>query len=168
MKIAKIMGALCFCAVIGIADDASYKKSFDRFLEVSQANAVLKELTDGKMVDKMLQSLYTETNTQINESQKTEIARIMKNTMKDIFDEAVPAILEMYKKYFTESDLKEMTKFYETAAGQKMAKSLISIQEDTQQIMLKVMTTHFPAMQQKVQEVLESGNGKKASSTNTK
>ena len=61
----------------------------------------------------------------MTEEQKAEVARIQAKTQEIVrkalsWDEMRPVYLDVYKKTYTREDVRAITKFYESAAGQRM------------------------------------------------
>jgi len=76
----------------------------------------------------------------------TFIVSELKNMVKKAVGEYYPKI---YDNYFTEKDIKELIKFYKSAAGQKYLKVAPDIQND---LMQNYMKTDFLEFQKKIEQ----------------
>ena len=86
---------------------------------------------------------------EMTEEQKAEVARIQAKTQEIVrkalsWEEMRPVYLDVYKKTYTREDVRAISKFYESAAGQRML-------DKNPALMQNIMT----AVQQKMVPMLE-------------
>lgn len=136
----------------------SYKKAYEKFLEISKSNAVLNSLTNGQTFDMLLKQIEAEAGSGITPAQKKEIEKIMRTTFTEISNTMKDAMLEIYQKYYTESDLNELSAFYQSGVGKKFADNMMNVIYDSQELVQFIIVRYLPEMQQKVEAVLEQSS----------
>ena len=70
-------------------------------------------------------------------------------------DELVEAMIPVYQKYFTHSDIKAINEFYGSPTGQKLVKNTIAMMMDTMQAVQPVVKKHMPEIQAQIQAQME-------------
>ena len=68
------------------------------------------------------------------------------------FDEAVKAILPVYRKHFTLAELQELNKFYSTDAMQAMVKKTPFVAQDLAPVQLKMMSDFLARVEARLNE----------------
>lgn len=98
-----------FAQSSGAASDEAYKAKVTRMIEVSGANktfeAIIPQLTG------MFKAQYS--------SIPDKVWDALETTLTSSFPELLEALIPVYQKYYTLSDLDELIKFYESPIGQK-------------------------------------------------
>lgn len=130
----------------------SYKKAFEKFLAVSKTNVVINNLKDGQSIDMLLNHILSKANT-ATAAQKKEIEKVVRATFRQIADDLQEAMLEIYQKYYTEADLNELSAFYQSGVGKKLADNTMNIMRDSQELVQVLGARHFPEMDHKLQAI---------------
>ena len=97
----------------------------DRLLKASRAESLLAGVVP--QMEAVQQQEFDKhfAGKEMTEEQKTEVARIQAKTQEIVrralsWEEMRPVYLDVYKKTYTREDVRAITKFYESAAGQRM------------------------------------------------
>jgi hypothetical protein len=64
-------------------------------------------------------------------------------------------LVEIYDRHFTQQEIKDITKFYESAAGKKILAATPAIQQESMQTLRAIHVK----LQAKIQELIEAGAG---------
>jgi hypothetical protein len=67
-------------------------------------------------------------------------------------DELLDAMIPVYQKYFTHSDIKAINEFYESPTGQKMLKNMNSMMMEAMQAAQGVMKKRMPEIQAQIEK----------------
>ncbi|MBF9220215.1 DUF2059 domain-containing protein [Hymenobacter ruricola] len=70
-----------------------------------------------------------------------------------------PDIVEMYSRNFTEPELRDITKFYQTPTGRKMASTLPQLMQSGMEIGQKRVQEHLPELQEAIKAKMEAEKG---------
>lgn len=146
-------GALLGVFGFGVALADEYQKALEKFLETSQTNAALNQLLNDKQA---LDALYKEYGNKLSNKQKQQIAKAYQEYINGAYNDMMAIMPSVYKKYLSLSDLQELTKFYQTPLGKKLAKMQFSmVNEDLTPIMIQILQKHLPVFQEKFQAILQ-------------
>ena len=146
-------GALLGVFGFGVALADEYQKALEKFLETSQTNAALNQLLNDKQA---LDALYKEYGNKLSNKQKQQIAKAYQEYINGAYNDMMAIMPSVYKKYLSLSDLRELTKFYQTPLGKKLAKMQFSmVNEDLTPIMIQILQKHLPIFQEKFQAILQ-------------
>ena len=108
------------------------------------------EQMTNKMFDNMLQMMTQQSEKSLTKEQQGDLSSFIVSGLKDVIKKAVFEYYpKIYDKYFTEKDIKELIKFYKSAAGQKYLKVTPDIQND---LMQNYMKTDFLEFQKKIEQ----------------
>lgn len=108
------------------------------------------EQITNKMFDNMLHMMMQQSEKSLTKEQQGELSSFIVLELKNMIKKAVYEYYpKIYDKYFTEDDIKELIKFYKSAAGQKYLTVAPDIQND---LMQNYMKTDFLEFQKKVEQ----------------
>ncbi|WP_426480832.1 DUF2059 domain-containing protein [Chryseobacterium sp. R2ACT005] len=118
----------------------------------SQSNeAKLKELITLTRSDKMLSIAFQQFMDHYNNRYKDLPDSFWDEFKKDMSSEKIFALyIPVYKKYFTDSDVDELIKFYKTPAGQKMIENMPNLMNDS----MKIGSDYAQALDKRVNDKL--------------
>lgn len=106
------------------AQNDSFSNDIKRFLEINgtmgQYSTAVDELTN------MLQQQYSAAN--VKESDWLEMHKVAVNSLDSLSDDLVV----VYKKFFTQEEIKELIKIYDTKVAQKFINNVINISSASQ------------------------------------
>ena len=121
----------------------------DRLLKASRAESLLAGVVP--QMEAVQQQEFDKhfAGKEMTEEQKAEVARIQAKTQEIVrkalsWEEMRPVYLDVYKKTYSREDVRAITKFYESAAGQRML-------DKNPALMQNIMT----AVQQKMVPMLD-------------
>jgi hypothetical protein len=69
-------------------------------------------------------------------------------------DELLDAMVPIYQKYFTHSDIKAINEFYESPTGQKMLREMNAMMVEAMQAAQSVMKKHMPEIQAQIEKAM--------------
>ncbi len=125
----------------------------DRLLKASRAESLLAGVVP--QMEAVQQQEFDKhfAGKEMTEEQKAEVARIQAKTQEIVrkalsWEQMRPVYLDVYKKTYTRDDVRAITKFYESAAGQRML-------DKNPALMQNIMS----AVQQKMVPMLEELQG---------
>lgn len=130
LTVARRLSRLLLCTVAlasagsALAADPS-DADIDRLLKASRAESLLAGVVP--QMEAVQQQEFDKhfAGKEMTDEQKAEVARIQAKTREIVrkalsWDEMRPVYLDVYKKTYTRDDVRAITKFYESAAGQRM------------------------------------------------
>ena len=95
-------------------------------------------------------------NTQIDPEDQEEFVSYLNEEVRIMTDNLINMhMVDIYDKYFTREEIKELIEFHKSPAGQKMLNTMPDIQKD---IMTIMMNKHIPEFQEKIQQKMEEIN----------
>jgi hypothetical protein len=117
-------------------------------------------LDPGQMIDKIFENMIDvfkhHGNTQIRHEDQEEFTAYLTEEVKAMTDNLINEhMVNIYDKYFTHEEIKDLIKFYKTPVGKKMITTMPDIQKD---IMTIMMNKHIPEFQEKIQKKMEELN----------
>lgn len=94
---------------------------------------------------------------QMPDSLQAKFSSVMKTFMGKYFTYAnlKPQLTKIYAEEFTESELKELTKFYQTPIGKKSAQKLPVLQQRGMELGVAMVQQHQDELQQMMQEAFK-------------
>ncbi|GAB3741107.1 hypothetical protein GCM10027594_20910 [Hymenobacter agri] len=69
-------------------------------------------------------------------------------------------MVDIYSRNFTESELRDITKFYQTPAGRKMSAVLPQLMQSGMEVGQKRVQEHLPELQEAIKAKMEAEKGK--------
>ncbi|MCW1359842.1 DUF2059 domain-containing protein [Campylobacter sp. US33a] len=136
----------------------SYEEVFDEYYTLSGGRAMLEKNIDETTISQMLDSMIAQENWQLDEVQKQKVKNILQKYIKQVVEDVNKEIVEIHKKYFTQKDLEDLNKFYKTSIGKKSAKNAVLMQDDLQNLTVKIMTKYIFNMQEDLSRELGNLN----------
>ncbi|RYE73737.1 MAG: DUF2059 domain-containing protein [Oxalobacteraceae bacterium] len=140
---------LALCAATALAAPPT-DADIDRLLKASRAESMLNAILPQMEEMQRQQFEQITAGKDLTAEQKADVARIQSRTNEIVrktlsWEEMRPVYVDVYKKTFTSQDVKAISKFYESPAGQ-------SLLDKTPALMQNVMV----AIQQKIIPMMES------------
>lgn len=115
MKNFFLMLAVCFMAGMAVKaqDNKAYEEAMVKMLEVSKTMEAMEQIAP--QITAVVKQQVGSTNVPDSFWQELE------QNMVNMYDKILKAMLPVYQKYLTIEDIREITKFYETPVGKKLA-----------------------------------------------
>ena len=115
------------------------------------------EQMTNKLFDNMLHMMTQQSEKSLTMEQQEKLSSFIVSKLKDMTKKAVNEYYpKIYDKYFTETDMDQLIKFYKSAAGQKYLKVAPDIQKDLMQNYMKEDLLEFQkSVEQKRKEIKE-------------
>jgi hypothetical protein len=125
-------------------------------------NELFELMNPGQMIDKIFENMIDvfkhHGNTQISPEDQDEFISYLNEEVKIMIDDLINVhMVNIYDKYFSREEIKELIRFYKSPAGQKMINTMPDIQKD---IMTIMMNKHIPEFQEKIQKKMEELNAR--------
>jgi hypothetical protein len=148
----KIVIIIIYCLVFGGIISAQTKK--DDIKELFEL------INPGQMIDKIFENMIDvfkhHGNTQISPEKQEEFVSYLNEQVRMMTDNLINVyMVNIYDKYFSDEEIKDLIKFYKSPTGQKMINTMPDIQKD---IMTIMMNKHIPEFQEKIQQKMEELN----------
>jgi len=103
-----------------------------------------------KGFDGMLQFMKQQTSKDLTKEQQDEFSTFLMDETKKMAKKALTEFYpKVYDKYFTDDEIDELLKFYQSPTGQKFVKVTPDIQTEYMQ---NFMTVEYPSFQKKIAE----------------
>ena len=145
----RLLFALALLAAAPVFAAEPSDADIDRLLKASRAESLLAGVVP--QMEAVQQQEFDKhfAGKEMTEEQKAEVARIQAKTREIVrkalsWEQMRPVYLDVYKKTYTREDVRAITKFYESAAGQRML-------DKNPALMQNIMT----AVQQKMVPMLD-------------
>jgi len=117
---------------------------------IKYISIVTSEEMINKSFDSMLQFMKQQSSKDLTKEQQDEFSTFLMEETKNMAKRALTEFYpKVYDKYFTENDIDELLKFYQSPTGQKLIKVTPDIQIEYMQ---NFMSTEFLSFQKKVEE----------------
>ncbi|MFT3669830.1 MAG: DUF2059 domain-containing protein [Pseudoxanthomonas sp.] len=124
-KLLRLLLALALAASAPAFAAEPTDADIDRLLKASRAESLLAGVVP--QMEAVQQQEFDKhfAGREMTDEQKAEVARIQAKTQEIVrkalsWEEMRPVYLDVYKKTYTREDVRAITKFYESAAGQRM------------------------------------------------
>lgn len=147
MKNFFLMLAVCFMAGMAVKaqDNKAYEEAMVKMLEVSKTMEAMEQIAP--QITAVVKQQVGSTNVPDSFWQELE------QNMVNMYAKILKAMLPVYQKYLTIEDIREITKFYETPVGKKLAAS-------NTKIAMEAMPIAQNIAMQTMQEFMENAKAK--------
>ncbi|MBE7178405.1 MAG: DUF2059 domain-containing protein, partial [Mucilaginibacter polytrichastri] len=121
------------------------------------ANAVLEVSGMAQSFTATIDNMIETQAQQIPDSLQTKFKGVMKTFMAKYFtyDKIKPGMAKIYAAEFTEPELKELAKFYQTPVGKKSAQKLPVLQQKGMELGVSMVQQHQGELQQMMQDAFK-------------
>jgi len=161
--------AMCGVAQQSPADAPATKEDIEKYLEVTHARDMTKQLMD-VMTKQMRQIVHQQVAKDAANLPPDSEARINKMTdsmLKDFpVEEMLQAMVPVYQRHWTKGDVDAMVEFYSSPTGQKILKDMPATMaeaiQSVQPIMQKQMTTMMERVELEVAQLAKDSKAKSA------
>lgn len=161
MKRIFCVALLCFVtATISLAqqpasDAPATKGDIQKYLEVTHSREMLTQMMDAmiKPMHQMTHEQYLKDKDNLPPDFEQQVNKMIDDSLKAFpWDEMLQAMVPVYQKHFTRSDVNALIAFYTTPTGQKILREMPAITAEAMQAMMPLMQKQMEAMQQRVQQ----------------
>lgn len=130
----------------GYRPTGNFETELRYFFDVSGARAMMESTQERLIQNQMLNLLSThpEDAERINK----EVDAVRREAMR--FDDVIRALLPVYQKYFTLSEIQELNKFYSTDVMQGMATKFPLVAQDAGPIQIQLMNDYFQRLEERL------------------
>jgi hypothetical protein len=167
MCLAMVVSVSAFSQQSPAADAAPSKAEVRRFLELMQVRARMVQMVAG-MKEQGRRGAEAALRAKISDPTPEQLARATK-IGDDVFqdfpiDEMVDAVVPIYQRHLTKSDLDAVIAFYSSPAGQKLLKESPAMMAEAMKAGGDIMLKRLPDMNQRIESrVGEMVNGEQSS-----
>jgi len=140
-------------------DAPATKADIDRYLEVTHAREMMKNMMD-IMSNQLRQMVHDQVVKEAASLPPDFEARMNKKTdemLKDLpLNEMLDAMIPVYQKHWTKGDVDALVAFYSTPTGQKILKEMPTTMAEAMQAVMPIMQKHMEVVMDHVhQEVAQ-------------
>jgi hypothetical protein len=137
------------------ADAPASKEDIRRYLDVMHSREMMAQIADSMMkpMHQMLHERYLKDKTKLPPDFEDRMNKMMDDEMKAFpWDEMLNAMIPVYQKHLTKSNVDAMVAFYSGPTGQKLLKELPVMMGEAMQAMMPVMQKQMESMTERVQK----------------
>jgi hypothetical protein len=137
------------------ADTPATKEDIQKYLQVMHSREMMTKMVDAmsKPMHQMMHEQYMKDKDRLPADFEVRTNKMMDDMMKSFpRDEMLDAMVPVYQKHFTKSDVDALVAFYSTPTGQKLIKEMPEITGEAMQQMMPLMRKSIDAMTQRMQE----------------
>jgi hypothetical protein len=137
------------------ADTPATKEDVERYLEVTHARAMMKQVMDvmAKQVHQMVHEQISKDLDKLPPDFETRMNKMTDDMLKTFpVDEMLDAMIPVYQKHWTKGDVDAMVAFYSTPTGQKILRELPATMAEAMQAMQPLMQKQMNGMMERVQQ----------------
>ncbi len=149
-------------------DAASRTAAVEELLNAMHADVTMKKTLDKQReaMVKMLPALMPKDLPPEAVQQAQEMMpRVMDVVYKQLTWESLkPDFIQIYSEVFSEDEIKSLTAFYNTPAGQKLIEKMPEVTAKSMQLMQKRMVTIMPELQKAIQQTIQEAKAKASAS----
>lgn len=151
-----VIAALAVAAPAFAADPTD--ADIDRLLKASRAESLLAGVVP--QMEAVQQQEFDKhfAGKEMTEEQQAEVARIQAKTQEIVrkalsWEEMRPVYLDVYKKTYTRDDVRAITKFYESAAGQRMLDKNPALMQNIMSAVQQKMVPMLEELQNEIKNI---------------
>lgn len=137
------------------ADAPASKEDVQKYLEVMHAREMMAQTVEAmsKPMHQMVHDQYTKDKDKLPADFEERMNKVMDDTMRGFpWDEMLQAMVPVYQKHFTKSDINAVVAFYSTPTGQKLLREMPAMMAESMQTMMPLLRKHMDAMMNRMQE----------------
>lgn len=139
------------------------------FSQTTKKQELIKELftvmqsdsANDKVMNSILPALMNQNQSQPKDSASVEKAKqvmsVVMETVKGLIEKVNADKVELYDKYFTEKEIKQMIAFYKSPAGKKYVETKPEI---TKEIVAKIMKDYLPEFKKSIEQKMKQASEK--------
>ncbi|SDR19744.1 hypothetical protein SAMN05428982_3554 [Pseudoxanthomonas sp. CF385] len=154
----RLLFALALVASVPALAAEPTDADIDRLLKASRAESLLAGVVP--QMEAVQQQEFDKhfAGREMTDEQKAEVARIQAKTQEIVrtalsWDEMRPVYLDVYKKTYTREDVRAITKFYESAAGQRMLDKNPALMQNIMSAVQQKMVPMLEALQAEIKNI---------------
>ena len=154
----RLLFALALVASVPALAAEPTDADIDRLLKASRAESLLAGVVP--QMEAVQQQEFDKhfAGREMTDEQKAGVARIQAKTQEIVrtalsWDEMRPVYLDVYKKTYTREDVRAITKFYESAAGQRMLDKNPALMQNIMSAVQQKMVPMLEALQAEIKNI---------------
>jgi hypothetical protein len=137
------------------ADTPATKEDVEKYLEVTHARAMMKQIMDvmTKQVHQMVHEQISKDLDKLPPDFESRMNKMTDDMVKTLpVDEMLDAMIPVYQKHWTKGDVAALVAFYSTPTGQKVLRELPSTMAEAMQALQPIMQKQMKGMVERVQQ----------------
>ncbi len=138
----------------------SYKDTYAQFAEVSGLNSVLDGMVDEGAILAEITQQFKNSAVSLDKDTKNKLTQIIKNALTQAKIEIENSTFKTYQRHFSQSDLRELISFYQTAIGKKVAAHNPAIIAESQRFTEQIMERFYPQIIEQVMNLMLENSAK--------
>jgi uncharacterized protein len=136
-------------------DSPATKEDIQKYLEVTQAHDMMKQLMDvmSKQARQMVHQQIAKDIDKLPPDFEARMNKMTDDELKDFpVEEMLQAMIPVYQKHWTKGDVDAMVAFYSTPTGQKVLRQLPATVAEGMQAMQPIIQKKMNGMMERVQQ----------------
>ena len=137
------------------ADTPASKEDVEKYLEVTHARAMTTQIMDVmvKQVHQMVHQQLVKDLDKLPPDFESRMTKMTDDMLKNFpVNEMIEAMIPVYEKHWTKSDVQMMVAFYSTPTGQKILRELPATMAEAMQAMQPIIQKQMNGMMERVQQ----------------
>lgn len=137
------------------ADAPATKEDIQRYLEVTQSREMMLKMIDAMMkpMHQMIHEQYEKDKDKLPADFEARSGKVMDDYLKKFpWEEIVQAMVPVYQKHLTKSDVDHLVAFYSSPTGQKFLREMPAITSEAMQATMPLIRQTMDAMTRDVQQ----------------
>jgi uncharacterized protein len=146
--------AMCGVAQQSPADAPATKEDIEKYLEVTHAREMMKQLTDvmTKQMHQMVHEQVAKNAANLPPDSEARINKMTGDMLKDLpAEEMLQAMIPVYQKHWTKGDVDAMVAFYSSPTGQKILKDMPATMAEAMQAVQPIMQKQMTTMMERIE-----------------
>jgi hypothetical protein len=138
-----------------VADTPATKEDVEKYLEVTHSRAMTTQIMDvmAKQVRQMVHQQLAKDLAKLPPDFESRMAKMTDEMLKNFpVNEMIEAMIPVYEKHWTKSDVQVMVAFYSTPTGQKILRELPATMAEAMQAMQPIIQKQMNGMMERVQQ----------------
>jgi uncharacterized protein len=151
MKQMAVAFVILWCAIPGLADEASKTAKAEELLQMTQSGQMMRMLEPMKG---LFSSQMGKTDMPAEERAKAgEMQEKLMALVLDRMSKAKPALAKIYTDTYTEEEIDGILAFYKSPAGRAMLQKMPEVMQRTMPLMIQMMGDLQPEMKKMIEEM---------------
>ncbi len=151
------------------ADAPASKEDIERYLQVTHARVRIELMNDilTKQIHQMVHDQVAKDAANLPPDFEASVIKMTNDMLKDFpVEEMLQAMIPVYQRHWTKSDVDAMVAFYSSPTGQRLLKDMPTTLEEAMQAVQPILQKKMKAMMERVeQEVAEVMKNSKTKSS---
>lgn len=160
MKLRIVLLTLALSPLALLADEASHRKAAEKVLALTGSEQGLTNTLPNFLEPTLQQMKRQGLPEDIIQDMKSTVSAWFSKEIK--YEEVKPKIVDVWMKNYTEAELTELAKFFETEAGRKFLVKMPDVMRDSSLAVNEYMQAKQPALQKALEPLVQRARASQA------